>query len=84
VDAAHHTHDHPPPGGSGPPIGGGQECVVCPVCVLLQAVTSVKPEVMEHLVNAARELTLALQAVVESQASSQERASQGLQRIKVE
>jgi hypothetical protein len=79
-----HSHDHPPFGGSGPPVGGGQECVVCPVCVLLQALTSVKPEVMEHLLNAGRELTLALQAVLESQAAAQQRASEGLQRIKVD
>lgn len=73
----HHTHDHPPATG----IGGSDECLLCPVCVLLQAVTSLRPEVTRHLLAAGRELTQALQAILESQESSQQQAGERLQRI---
>ena len=51
-------------------IGGGPECTLCPVCVLLQAVSSLRPEVTQHLLNAGRELTLALTAMLEAQAEA--------------
>lgn len=56
-------------------IGGGTECTLCPVCVLLQAFTSVRPEVTQHLLNAGRELTLALTAMLEVQAEAYDHAS---------
>ncbi len=74
-------HQHPPFGGA---IGGGPECLVCPVCVLLQALTSTRPEVTEHLLGAAKELTLALQAVVEAQAKAYDQAGERLERIEVD
>lgn len=81
VDDRHtHTHDHPP----NSRIGGGQECVLCPVCVLLQALSTARPEVMEHLLAAGKELTLAVQALVEAQAEGHRRGDDGLQRIDVE
>lgn len=73
----HHTHDHPPAAG----IGGSDECLLCPVCVLLQAVTSLRPEVTRHLLAAGRELTQALQALLESEAASQRQPAERLQRI---
>ena len=74
-------HQHPPFGGA---IGGGPECLVCPVCVLLQALTASRPEVTQHLLAAAKELTLALQAVVESQAKAYDQAGERLERVDVD
>lgn len=69
----HHTHGP----GNGPihGIGGGPECTLCPVCVLLQAMTSLRPEATQHLLNAGRELTLALTAMLEAQAEAYDHAS---------
>lgn len=61
-----HAHDHGPHAR----IGGGQECVLCPICVLLQALSTSRPEVMEHLAAAGRELGLALQAIVDGHAGA--------------
>lgn len=68
-----HRHEHGgvPPSG----IGGGPECTMCPVCVLFQALSSVRPEVTQHLLNAGRELTLALTAMLENQAEAYNHAS---------
>lgn len=82
-DPRAHAHGHELPGG----IGGSQECLLCPVCVFLQAMTQARPEVTQHLLAAARELTLALRAVVESQAAAHERAAGpagGFQRINID
>lgn len=75
-----HAHEHPPVSG----IGGGAECVLCPICVLLQAVTSLRPEVTEHLLAAARELTLALQAALDAQTRTQNETGDKLQRIRLD
>ena len=71
MDDHQHRHDH----GAVPGIGGGPECTLCPVCVFLQAITSVRPEVTQHLLNAGRELTLALTAMLENQAEAYDHAS---------
>jgi hypothetical protein len=71
------SHTHQPLGGL---IGGSPECLVCPVCVLLQALTSSRPEVTEHLLAAAKEFTLALQAVVQAQAKAYDDAGDRLER----
>lgn len=73
MDVHHDAHEHGTTPGSG--IGGGPECTLCPVCVLLQALTSVRPEVTQHLLNAGRELTLALTAMLETQAEAYSHAS---------
>lgn len=63
-------------------VGGQTECLACPICVVLQALSSTRPEVVEHLVAAGRELTLALRAVTESAAAAHaERDDAGLERI---
>ena len=48
---------------------------MCPVCVFLQAVSTVRPEVTQHLLNAGRELALALTAAIEAQAEAYDHAS---------
>ncbi len=45
----------------------GPECQVCPVCQLLAAVRTARPEVFEHLAEASAALLLALRAVVDAQ-----------------
>lgn len=73
MDEEQHRHDHGALPRAG--IGGGPECTLCPICVLLQAMTSVRPEVTQHLLNAGRELALALTAVLETQAEAYGHAS---------
>lgn len=73
MDDEQDRHEHGPFASSG--IGGGPECTLCPVCVLFQALTSVRPEVTQHLLNAGRELTLALTAMLENQAEAYNHAS---------
>lgn len=73
MDDQQHGHEHAGLPHSG--IGGSPECTLCPVCVLFQAMTSVRPEVTQHLLNAGRELTLALTAVLETQAEAYGHAS---------
>jgi hypothetical protein len=73
MDDEQHGHGHE--GFAGHGIGGGPECTLCPVCVLLQAMTSVRPEVTQHLLNAGRELVLALTAALEAQAEAYDHAS---------
>ena len=73
MDEEQHSHEHGALPHAG--IGGGPECTLCPVCVLLQAMTSVRPEVTQHLLNAGRELTLALTALLETQAEAYGHAS---------
>lgn len=68
-------HRHHSDGVPGHGIGGGPECTMCPVCVFLQAVTSVRPEMTQHLLNAGRELALALTAAIEAQAEAFDHAS---------
>jgi hypothetical protein len=43
----------------------GKECTACPVCVLLSSLSNAKPEVTLHLAAAARELALAVQALID-------------------
>lgn len=55
-------------------------CEVCPICAVLRAVDDVRPELVEHLTEAARHLTLAAKAFVDAQAAGFE-DDEGLQRI---
>lgn len=55
-------------------------CQVCPICAMLRAVDDVRPELVEHLTEAARHLTLAAKAFVDAQATGFE-GDEGLQRI---
>jgi hypothetical protein len=61
----HHSHG----------AGASPECALCPVCVLLQAVTTSRPDVTAHLLAAGRELSLALAAAFEASADTFDRAA---------
>lgn len=74
-DGAREPDASPPPtrdGGSGQEAGGGPHqvdaCGVCPICVGLRAVGGSRPELVGHLAEAARQLTLALRSVVDAAA----------------
>jgi hypothetical protein len=49
---------------------GGQVCSVgfCPICLAVTAVQPLKPEAVEHLLNAGREFLLAMTAVMGARA----------------
>lgn len=55
-------------------FGGSPECQLCPVCVVLQAVGTSRPDVTAHLLAAARELALALKTVAEGHVEATDRA----------
>lgn len=44
-------------------------CGICPFCTLLRVVAEARPEVVQHVAEATRHLTLALRAVVDAQAA---------------
>lgn len=55
-------------------------CQVCPICAVLRTLEDVRPEMIEHLTEAARHLTLAAKAFVDAQAEGFD-GDEGLQRI---
>lgn len=55
-------------------------CQVCPICAVLRTLDDVRPEMIEHLTEAARHLTLAAKAFVDAQAAGFD-GDEGLQRI---
>lgn len=65
-----------PPGSSGSEsrseshMEDGQVCTVgfCPICLAVTAVQPLKPEAVEHLLNAGREFLLAMTAVLGARA----------------
>lgn len=72
------------PGDAPPwPHGDGEVCQVCPICAFLRVVGDTRPEVMEHLVEAAHHLTLAAKAVVDAHAEGFARDG-GLEHIELD
>lgn len=65
-------------------VGEGTECRLCPICVLLQAVSATRPEVTEHLLAAGRELTLAVKAALDGHEHAPEPSDERLRRIKID
>ena len=51
---------------------GASECQVCPVCQAVAALRHVKPETVEHLLDAAASVVAALRSTVASHNSSPE------------
>jgi len=64
--------------------GSGPECQVCPICAFLRVVDQARPEVVGHLVEAARQLTLAAKAALDAHASSFPPPAGGFEHIDVE
>lgn len=55
-------------------FGGSPECRLCPVCVVLQAIGSTRPDVTAHLLASVRELALAVKTIAEGQVEAADRA----------
>lgn len=55
-------------------------CQVCPICAVLRTVDDVRPELIGHLSEAARHLTMAAKAFIDAQAAGYG-DDEGLQRI---
>jgi hypothetical protein len=55
----------PIPGYFGHDHAAVSDCAYCPICATIGLVRNAKPEVLEHLANAARELILAAGMIVE-------------------
>jgi hypothetical protein len=57
----------------------------CPICLAVSAVGDVKPEMVEHLLLAGREMLLAIRTVIDQRLETMEEASKNtLQRISIE
>jgi hypothetical protein len=70
-----------PEASTNPPI-----CSVafCPICTAVTALGEAKPELVEHLLLASRELLLAIRAVIDARLESQPEPSTRLERLKIE
>lgn len=72
----------------GLPFAGGEACLLCPLCLVLQRLTEARPEVAGHLLQAARELSLAVRALAAAHAEACAQAGaapdEGLERIDIE
>lgn len=55
-------------------MGGSPECQLCPVCVLLQALGTSRPDTTAHLLSAVRELALAVKSLAEGHVEATDRA----------
>lgn len=56
-------------------------CEVCPICVGLRALERSRPELVSHLSEALRHLTLAAKAVIDAQVEATGASDDGLERI---
>lgn len=59
-------------------------CHVCPVCIALRALDQSRPELVTHLSEALRHLSLAARAFVEAQVEATGGVDDGLQRVDLE
>ena len=67
---------------------GGHVCTVgfCPICLAVTTVQPLRPEAVEHLLNAAREFLLAMSAVLSARAddTGEKESAPTLTRIDIE
>lgn len=68
-----HTGHDQPGEATGPTTGlpphDGDVCQVCPICTAMRLVGEVRPDLVVHLAEAARHLTLAAKTVIDAHAS---------------
>ncbi len=58
-----------------------EACRTCPVCSILRAVGATRPELVEHLTEAARHLALAAKAIIDAQVDNFADSAHRLERI---
>ena len=58
----------------------------CPICMMVTTIGDLKPELVEHLLAAGREMLLAARAVIDArlQTMEEEEPASGLKRIDIE
>jgi hypothetical protein len=56
----------------------------CPICMAVTTLGDVKPELLEHLLLAGREILLAFRAAIDSRLDGQEKAVTKLERLTIE
>lgn len=80
------TEGRSPEGAADIPSGQNPVCPValCPVGMFLTVTGDLRPEVVEHLLKAGRELMLATRALLDSRVSGREGAGARLEKIEVE
>lgn len=82
-------------GSAGPSAGGvaggpqatshdHEHCRACPICSFLEALDDSRPEVVEHLTEAARHLTLAAKTFIDAQAAGFDGQDDVLERIRLD
>ncbi len=62
---------------------GSAECTVCPLCQAISAVRQVKPETVEHLLDAAASVVAALRSAIGPEAARTPDGRGGVQHIDV-
>ncbi len=62
---------------------GAAPCTACPICQVVEAVRQVRPEAVEHLLDAAASLVAALRTAVTPGPDAPRPAGAGVQRIDV-
>ena len=79
----------PPPRGAEPPAQGDGDrrlvCTVgfCPICLAVTTVNEARPDVIEHLMVAGREVLLAVRAIIDSRLQASEHTTK-LERLTIE
>lgn len=75
----------PPPAPSTPPAPAPPICSVafCPICTAVTALGEIRPELMEHLLLAGREVLLAFRSVIDARLEGMEPAGK-LERLTIE
>ena len=76
-----HHHDHLGDAPDDVPPPGGDVCHVCPVCVALRALDRSRPEVVAHLSEAMRHVSLAAKAFIDAQVAATGAADDGLRKV---
>jgi hypothetical protein len=80
--------EQPAPPAASPPTPGPPLCSVafCPICTMVTAMGEARPELVEHLLLAGREMLLAARAVIDARLESMDGDKQQtkLERISIE
>jgi hypothetical protein len=56
----------------------------CPICMVVTALGEARPELVEHLLLASREMLLAVRAVIDAKLEAQQSAPAKLERLRID